>query len=76
VERGCGYPPHRRESQQQSRETVEGVSSLTHRPFAEVIATLPDEVIRPAIEYPGIKDLIDVGSIEDERLRATFLERM
>jgi ribose 5-phosphate isomerase RpiB len=76
VERGCGYPPHRQESQRQSRETLEGVSSLTHRPLAEIIATLPDEVIKPALEYPGIKELIDVEAIEDERLKATFLARM
>lgn len=76
VEPGCGYPPHRQESQRESRETLERISSLTHRPFAEIIATLPDDVIRPAIDYPGIKDLIDVDSIEDEHLKAAFLERM
>jgi ribose 5-phosphate isomerase RpiB len=76
VERGCGYPPHRKESQRQSRETLELVSSLTHRPLAEIIATLPDEVLKPALEYPGIKELIDLEAIEDDRLKAAFLARM
>jgi ribose 5-phosphate isomerase RpiB len=76
VERGCGYPPHRQASQRQSRETLEKVSELTHRPFAEIIATLPDEVIKPAIEFPGIEELIDVDSIEDANLRAAFQKRM
>lgn len=76
VERGCGYPPHRQASQRQSRETLEKVSELTHRPFAEIIVTLPDEVIKPAIEFPGIEELIDVDSIEDANLRAAFQKRM
>jgi len=76
VERGCGYPPHRQASQRQSRETLEKVSELTHRPFAEIIVTLPDEVIKPAIEFPGIEELIDVDLIEDANLRAAFQKRM
>jgi ribose 5-phosphate isomerase RpiB len=76
VERGCGYPPHRQASQRQSRETLEKVSEVTHKPFAEIIAALPDEVIKPAIEFPGIKELIDVDSIEDANLRAAFQKRM
>jgi ribose 5-phosphate isomerase RpiB len=76
VESGCGYPAHRQASQRQSRETLENVSRLAHRPFAEIIATLPDDVINPAIEYPGIEELIDVVSIEDADLKAAFQERM
>jgi ribose 5-phosphate isomerase RpiB len=76
VESGCGYPPHRQASQRQSRETLEKVSEVTHKPFAEIIAALLDEVIKPAIEFPGIKELIDVDSIEDANLRAAFQKRM
>jgi ribose 5-phosphate isomerase RpiB len=76
VESGCGYPRHRQASQRESRETLEGVSRLTHRPFAEIIAALPDEVIRPAIEYPGIEALIAVDSIQDADLKAAFQARM
>jgi hypothetical protein len=76
VESGCGYPAHRQASQRASRETLEGVSGLTHRPFADIIAMLPDEVVKPAIGYPGIEKLIDVDSVEDEQLQAAFLKRM
>jgi ribose 5-phosphate isomerase RpiB len=76
VESGCGYPAHRRASQRQSRETLEKVSELAHRSFAEIIATLPDEVIKPAIEYPAIEELIDVDSIEDIDLKSAFQKRM
>ena len=76
VESGCGYPAHRQASQRQSRETLENVSQLAHRPFAEIIAALPDDVINPAIEYPGIEELIDVDSIGDTDLKAAFQKRM
>jgi hypothetical protein len=72
VERGGGYPPHRREAQREVRLQLERVSVLTHRPFAEIIVTLPDAVVRPALEYPGIRELIDVDSIDDPALKATF----
>ncbi len=76
VESGAGYPPHRRESQQASRQTLSQVSTLAHRPLHEIIATLPDDIIRPALEYPGIWELIDTESLEDEVLKAAFLKRM
>jgi hypothetical protein len=28
------------------------------------------------LEYPGIRELIDIDSIEDGQLKAAFLERM
>lgn len=76
VESGCGYPAHRQASQQASRETLEDISGLAHRPFAEIIATLSDKVIKPALDYPGVKELIDMGSIEDEKLQTAFQKRM
>jgi ribose 5-phosphate isomerase RpiB len=76
VESGCGYPAHRKASQQASRETLERISDLAHRPFADIIAALPDSVIRPAIEYPGIEQLIDLDSIDDEKLQDAFQKRM
>lgn len=76
VESGAGYPAHRQSSQRKSRETLKSVSSFTHRSFAEIIATLPDAVIKPALEYPGIEQLIDVDSIDDLDLRAVFRKRL
>jgi len=76
VESGCGYPSHRQASQRASRETLERVSGLTHKSFADIIASLPDEVIKPALEYPGIEELIDVASLEDAQLQSVFLKRM
>ncbi len=66
---GKGYPPHREESQQASRRTLEEISVATHKSFAEIIASLDDKVLKPVLEFPGVKELIDIDSIEDEKLK-------
>jgi len=76
VERGSGYPAHRKEPQQAARQTLEQVSSIVHRSFAEIIETLPDAVIKPALGYPGFSELLDVDSIEDQELKAAFQNRL
>lgn len=76
VESGCGYPAHRKEPQKASRLKLGQISALTHRSFAEIIEVLPDDVVMPAIEYPGMKELIDVGSIKDPGLKQAFEKRM
>ena len=76
VERGAGYPAHRKESQQESQRTLDQVSEATHRPFAEIISRLPDAVIRPVLGFPGATELIDVDSIADDELRTAFVQRM
>jgi len=74
VERGCGYPAHRKEPQQAARQTLEQISLLVHRSLAEIIRTLPDPVIKPALMYPGFSDLVDVASIKDKALKQAFFE--
>ncbi len=76
VERGCGYPAHRKEPQQAARQTLEQVSSVVHRSFAEIIETLPDPVLKPTLEYPGFIDLVDIASIPDEGLKQAFFNRL
>ena len=76
VEFGAGYPPHRRESQQASRQTLTRLSGMTHRSMAEILETLPDEIVCPALEYPGIHQLIDLESLDDSPLKAALRKRM
>ncbi len=75
VEAGIGYPPHRQASQRQSRQTLVALSSVTHRPLAEIITALPDEVIKPALEFPGIAELLDTATLEEEVLKHALLNR-
>jgi ribose 5-phosphate isomerase RpiB len=76
VESGTGYPPHRQASQQQSRKTLFALSAATHRPLTEIVAALPDEVIKPALEFPGIAELLDPSTLEEEVLKHALLNRM
>lgn len=66
---GAGYPPHRSESQRQSRALLRRVSEASHRPFPEVLAALPPEVTEPALMYPGVDALIDLASPESAEVR-------
>ncbi len=75
VERGGGYPAHRKEAQKEARFLLDRISALAHRPFAEIIAACPDEVIRPVLAYPGMWELIDVDSIADPELKVAFCRR-
>ena len=76
VESGCGYPAHRQEPQKASRLKLEEISALAHRPFAEIVAILPDDVLVPVLDYPGMKESIDLDSIEDAALKNALQKRM
>ena len=76
VESGSGYPAHRKEPQKAARLKLEEISSLTHRSMAEIIEVLPDDVVVTALEYPGMKTLIDIESIEDPDLQAAIKKRL
>ena len=76
VEFGCGYPSYRREPQIAYRKTLESVSDFTHPSLAKIIEALPDEIIKPALEYPGILDLIDIGSIVDDEVKSALEKRL
>lgn len=68
-ERGTGYPEHRRKPQEESRRVLEEVSRATHRPFAEILAGLPKIVLGPALEYPGIRAILEPATIADAGVR-------
>ncbi len=76
VESGAGYPAHRKESQQQSRQLLADISRMAHQPLAGIVAALPDSVLRPVLEYPGFRELLDVPAIQDGELRSAFQQRM
>jgi ribose 5-phosphate isomerase RpiB len=75
VEFGGGYPRHRSQPQKQFRQTLVEVTQITHRPLAEIIHMLPDSTIKPALEYPGIRELIDLDSIEDPDMKLALRQR-
>lgn len=76
VEFGAGYPAHRQESQRQSRETLTRVSALAHRTMAEIVTALPDDVLMPVLQFPGVQALLDVNTLEDAPLKAALVQRI
>ena len=48
VERGAGYPAHRKEPQREGRQALELVSLAAHKPFAEIVTALPAAVAGPS----------------------------
>lgn len=44
---GAGYPPHRSESQAESRQTLASVSRAAHKPFGEILRALDGELLLP-----------------------------
>lgn len=76
VERGCGYPVHRQASQQQSLRTLQNVSQLTHKTMFDILLELPDEVVKPALTYPGVKEILDIETIQSEKIKTVLLKRM
>ena len=75
VEFGSGYPPHRKEPQQRSRLILENISKLVHLPFAEIITALPQEVIQPVLDYPGMQQLVNVDTLDDSAIKEALLQR-
>lgn len=73
VASGVGYPSHRSISQGQSRNLLKEVNRQAHRSMAEILAALPEEVVRPALDYPGVMALLDPPSIADAQLRDFLL---
>jgi ribose 5-phosphate isomerase RpiB len=71
-ERGAGYPAPRKEPQAASRSMLKTISTTVHCSLIEILDLLPDEVVSPALSYPGIRELVSVETIEDENLRSAF----
>ena len=72
VEPGSGYPPHRQDSQRSSRLILDDISRISHRPFTEIIRTLPENVLKPVLDYPGFLDLLDLYSLTDPEMILAF----
>ena len=62
VESGIGYPPHRKEPQKAARELLFAVSAQAHKTMPELILSLPDECVLPALRFPGVADLVRQGA--------------
>jgi ribose 5-phosphate isomerase RpiB len=76
VERGCGYPEHRKTSQQRSIAILKAVSGLTHQALPRIIEQLDDAVARPALVFPGVMDLVRKLTASDCAIKAACEKRL
>jgi len=74
-ETGNGYPPQRAEPQRQGRELLAQVSRITHRPLAEILLSLPADVVRPALTFPAFHPVLEAAAGADADIRSA-LERL
>jgi ribose 5-phosphate isomerase RpiB len=71
-ETGNGFPPHRVEPQRQGRELLAQISQVTHRPLAEILLSLPEEVVRPALTYPAFHPVLENAAGSDVDIRSAL----
>jgi ribose 5-phosphate isomerase RpiB len=69
---GSGYPPHRAESQRQARQLLMQVSQVVHRPMAEILATLPRDVLHPALDFPPFHSVLEGAVQHDPEIRSAL----
>lgn len=58
-EAGSGYPLHRAEPQRRARNLLAQVSQAAHRPMAEILLSLPEEVVKPALTFPAFRPVLE-----------------
>ena len=69
VESGIGYPPHRQKSQQTSRRVLEKVSAATHRSMVDILLALPEDILKTALTFPGIMEILENDTLPDSALK-------
>lgn len=57
-ESGKGYPPHRSDSQRESRLTLSKINGLAHRDFASIIRALDKDIVNPVFSHPAFAGFI------------------
>jgi ribose 5-phosphate isomerase RpiB len=72
-EAGTGYPPHRAEPQREARELLAQISHVAHRPLAEILLSLPEEVVRPALTFPAFRAVLDEFAETDTDIQSALL---
>ena len=56
---GRGYPLHRAESQQASRELLKGISASTHKSFDEIMKSVDQATLQAVMNHKPFKEFID-----------------
>ena len=73
---GEGYPAHRQAPQRASRQRLQLISEAAHRPMAEIVGRLPDDIVIPALTHPAAAAALDIDGVADEALREALRARL
>ena len=76
VEWGSGYPEERREPQKESRESMAEITRTAHRSLPEILLSLPDKIVRPALERLVSGEILDLESPGQEELKKAIKQRL
>lgn len=71
-EAGSGFPPQRAEPQRQGRELLSQMSQVTHRSMAEILQSLPEEVLRPALTHPAFRPVLEKAAQGEAGIRSVL----
>ncbi len=74
-EKGKGFPAHRAEPQQKSRELLANISTLTHKPFQDILKDLPHELVQSVLQYPAFKQIL-IENVKQNPLFDTILTQI
>jgi len=55
---GQGYPPHRSESQRESRNILKQINAVAHKDFAAIIKNIDKTILNAVLNYPAFTDFI------------------
>lgn len=72
---GAGYPAERKEIQNKLAQRLTDYSQATHRSMAECVKNLETEIVRDALHYPGVWELVDIDNVDDAELKAALIEK-
>jgi len=67
---GSGYPPQRAEPQRQARHLLAQISQVAHRPMAEILEVLPEQVLRPALTFPAFHPVLEEAGKDHPDIQA------
>jgi ribose 5-phosphate isomerase RpiB len=68
-EAGSGYPLHRAEPQRKGRELLAQISQAAHPPLVEILRSLPEEIVRPALTFPAFRPVLVAASEKNPEMQ-------
>ena len=71
-ETGSGYPAHRSEPQTQGRQLLADVSSAAHPSMADVLDSLPEDIVKTAFSFPAFRSFLAESSVEIEPINSVI----